>query len=65
MIVNFNVTALNVVTPVEIDFWATFNKHKQISQYDASFRYLQWQFQTLYDIGMEIFHLNTTHQVSR
>ncbi|KAL8936128.1 MAG: hypothetical protein Q9216_005095 [Gyalolechia sp. 2 TL-2023] len=38
----FNFTALNLMVPVEIDAWNTFNGLGQISQYDATFKHWQW-----------------------
>lgn len=38
----FNFTALNLIVPVEIDAWNTFNAQGQISQYDATFKHWQW-----------------------
>lgn len=35
LIIDFNITALGVVSPVEVDFWATFNDNDQISQVRA------------------------------
>ncbi|KAI9718660.1 MAG: hypothetical protein M1828_006595 [Chrysothrix sp. TS-e1954] len=61
----FNITALGVVTPIEVDFWATYNSRKQISQYDATFRWLDWQFDYLFDTGAKLFHLNSTAAVQK
>ncbi|KAL8818159.1 MAG: hypothetical protein Q9223_003142 [Gallowayella weberi] len=38
----FNFTALNLVIPVEIDTWNSYNSRGQITQYDATFKYWQW-----------------------
>ncbi|KAL9618502.1 MAG: hypothetical protein Q9204_008393 [Flavoplaca sp. TL-2023a] len=38
----FNFTALNLVIPVEIDAWNTYNSKGEITQYDATFKYWQW-----------------------
>lgn len=62
-IVNFNITALHVVNPVEFLLWATFNKHGQITQYDVTFRYLQWQFDSLMDLGKTVFKVKTRPEV--
>lgn len=59
-IVQFNVTKLSLVTPVEILFWATFNSRGEINQYDATFRYLNSQFDYLTDVGKALFHVNDT-----
>lgn len=82
LIVDFNITALGVVNPVEVcfslsafqqtnivltttkvDFWATFNEAGQIDQYDATFRYLQWQFDSLMSVGQTELGLNSTSEV--
>ncbi|KAL8659976.1 MAG: hypothetical protein Q9226_000139 [Calogaya cf. arnoldii] len=38
----FNFTALNLVIPVDIDTWNTYNSKGEITQYDATFKYWQW-----------------------
>ncbi len=38
----FNFTALNLVIPVDIDAWNTYNSKGEITQYDATFKYWQW-----------------------
>lgn len=38
----FNFTALNLVLPVDIDAWNTYNSKGEITQYDATFKYWQW-----------------------
>ena len=82
VIVDFNISSLNVISPVEVDFWATFNDDDQISQvsasavahfevtltistsqYDATFRYLQWQFDWLYEVGRARLGLGSVDQV--
>ena len=52
LLINFNITALDVISPVQIDMWITFDKEKAIKQYDATFRYLAWQFDWLFGLGM-------------
>lgn len=62
-IVEFKIVSLGVVVPVELDFWATFDGYRQMSQYDATFRYLQWQFEHLYEITKVRLGLNSTEEV--
>ncbi|KAL8716204.1 MAG: hypothetical protein Q9220_000109 [cf. Caloplaca sp. 1 TL-2023] len=38
----FNFTALNLVLPLQIETWNTYNAQGQITQYDATFKYWQW-----------------------
>jgi len=38
VIVDFNISSLNVISPVEVDFWGTFNDRDELSQFDATFR---------------------------
>ena len=35
------------LVPFEIDVWLTFNRDREISQYDVTFRWLQWAFDSL------------------
>lgn len=62
-IVTFNISALNVQAPVEVIFFATFNALGQINQYDATFRFLEWQFDWLLQRGMTMFGFNSTTAV--
>lgn len=62
-IVTFNISALGVQAPVEVLFFATFNSRGQMSQYDATFRFLEWQFDWLLTLGMPLLHVNTTAAV--
>ena len=39
--VMFNITSLNLVVPIEIDTWTTWNTQGQMTQYDGIFKY--WQ----------------------
>jgi len=38
----FNFTSLNLMVPVEIDSWNTYNAAGEITQFDVTFRYWQW-----------------------
>ncbi|KAB8616640.1 hypothetical protein FH972_025975 [Carpinus fangiana] len=62
--VDFNITALNVVNPVEIIFDATYNSLGEISQYDATFRWLQWQFDALAAHAQQQFNLSSLADVT-
>ncbi|KAI4176932.1 MAG: hypothetical protein LQ343_000789 [Gyalolechia ehrenbergii] len=55
----FNFTALNLVVPVEIDAWNTFNQLGQISQYDATFKHWQWTVDYLLQAAGKKFGTNT------
>ncbi|KAL8635824.1 MAG: hypothetical protein Q9228_006722 [Teloschistes exilis] len=56
----FNFTALNLVIPVEIGTWNTYNAQGQITQYDASFKYWQWAFDYLLQAAAKKFATNST-----
>lgn len=56
----FNFTALNLVLPVRIDTWNTFNSQKQISQYDATFVWWDWAFATLLKAAARVLGANST-----
>ncbi|KAL9607216.1 MAG: hypothetical protein Q9167_007846 [Letrouitia subvulpina] len=58
--VMFNFTALGIVVPIQIDSWNTYNDQKQISQYDATFRYWQWTVDFLFQRAAAKFHTNST-----
>ncbi|KAI4159475.1 MAG: hypothetical protein LQ342_006554 [Letrouitia transgressa] len=44
----------------KIDSWNTYNDQKQISQYDATFRYWQWTVDFLFQRAAAKFHTNST-----
>lgn len=54
----FNVTSIGALLPLEVDLWLTFNSDRKISQYDASFRYLAWEFATVFAAGQAAFHVD-------
>ncbi|KAL9596661.1 MAG: hypothetical protein Q9219_005656 [cf. Caloplaca sp. 3 TL-2023] len=57
----FNFTALdNLVVPIIIDSWATYNARGQISQYDATFKYWQWTVDYLFQAAGQKFGTNST-----
>lgn len=49
-LVFFNVTLVNQVIPSEVDTWFVFNADGEISEYDASFRWLAWAIDDLLEI---------------
>lgn len=59
----FNFTALNLVLPIRIDTWNTFNSDKQISQYDATFVWWEWAVDTLLEAAKPKLGANTTASV--
>lgn len=63
LIIDFNITALGIVSPVEVVFWATVNSQGQVSQYDATFRYLSWQFASMVTLGQEKYNVSTPAEV--
>ncbi|KAL8798128.1 MAG: hypothetical protein Q9182_006935 [Xanthomendoza sp. 2 TL-2023] len=56
----FNFTALNLVIPIEIDAWNTYNSKGQITQYDATFKYWQWTVDYLMQAAGKKFGTNST-----
>ncbi|KAL8661090.1 MAG: hypothetical protein Q9202_005904 [Teloschistes flavicans] len=56
----FNFTALNLVIPVEISTWNTYNSKGQISQYDATFNHWQWAVDYLIQTAGKKFATNST-----
>jgi hypothetical protein len=52
VIVQFNLTDFGIVVPVWIGSWVTYNADKQISQYDTTFRWLDYLMGTLISITM-------------
>lgn len=56
----FNFTALNLVIPLEIDAWNTYNSEGQITQYDATFKHWQWTVDYLMQAAGKKFGTTTT-----
>ena len=56
----FNFTALNLILPLRIDSWNTYNSHGQITQYDASFIWWDWAVATLLEAAAAAFGANST-----
>lgn len=63
VLIDFNITALGVVSPVEVIMFGSFNRDRQLSQYDATFRYLEWQFSWLFGLGMKKFNIASQSQL--
>ncbi|KAG0647323.1 hypothetical protein D0Z07_6924 [Hyphodiscus hymeniophilus] len=45
--VMFNMTSLNLIVPIEIETWTTWNSLGQMTQYDGIFKYWQWLLDTV------------------
>ncbi|KAL8790686.1 MAG: hypothetical protein Q9213_000534 [Squamulea squamosa] len=61
----FNFTALNLVIPVEIDAWNTYNSKGKITQYDATFKYWQWTVEYLIGAAGKKFGTNSAEATAR
>ncbi|KAI4105249.1 MAG: hypothetical protein LQ345_007240, partial [Seirophora villosa] len=61
----FNFTALNLVVPLEISGWNTYNARGEISQYDAVFKNWQWAVDELLLAAGRQFHTNSTQATIR
>ncbi|KAL8769004.1 MAG: hypothetical protein Q9209_004921 [Squamulea sp. 1 TL-2023] len=61
----FNFTALNLVIPVEIDAWNSYNSEGQITQYDATFKFWQWTVEYLIGAAGKQFGTNSTEATAR
>ena len=61
----FNFTALNLVLPIRIDTWNTFNSAGEISQYDASFVWWDWAVQTLLQAAAVQYKANSTAAITQ
>ncbi|KAL8949948.1 MAG: hypothetical protein Q9222_003980 [Ikaeria aurantiellina] len=55
----FNFTALNLVIPLQIETWNTYNAQGEITQYDATFRYWQWTVDYLIQAAGKQFRTNS------
>lgn len=62
-IIYFLFPAINQTVPIEIDTWNMFDKDGLILQYDATFRWFQYLFDTLIGIAMPIFGATTPTQM--
>ncbi|KAJ0108897.1 hypothetical protein J7T55_005440 [Diaporthe amygdali] len=61
-VVQFYSSLVNITYPVEILFWATYNSLGQISQYDATFKWLQWNFDTISGLLMNKLNMTSSEQ---
>lgn len=59
----FNFTAVNLVLPLRIDSWNTYNAAGEISQYDATFVWWDWAVTTLLQAAAPLLGVNTTAAV--
>ncbi|KUI58126.1 hypothetical protein VP1G_05441 [Cytospora mali] len=59
-VVQFYSSTVDLTYPVEITFWATYNAQGQITQYDATFKWLQWSFDTLSAVMMQALNMTST-----
>ncbi len=55
----FNFTSINMIIPVEIDSWNTYNAQGQISQYDATFKWWQWTVDYIIGEAMPMLNAST------
>ncbi|KAL8825588.1 MAG: hypothetical protein Q9191_004321 [Dirinaria sp. TL-2023a] len=55
----FNFTALNVILPIRIDSWNTYNSRGEITQYDASFIWWDWAVATLIEAAAPVLGAKT------
>lgn len=62
-LVFFNLSLINQVVPVEVDTWLVFNAAGEITEYDASFRWLTWIIDYLLDIITQSVGDTTTNAV--
>ncbi|ROW07798.1 hypothetical protein VMCG_03582 [Cytospora schulzeri] len=58
-IVQFYSPTMNLTYPIEIAFWATYNQAGEITQYDATFKWLQWSFDTITEVMMSKLNLTS------
>jgi len=56
----FNFTALNLVLPLRIDSWNTYNAAGEISQYDATFVWWDWAVTTVLQAAAPVLGANST-----
>ncbi len=59
----FNFTALNLVLPLRIDSWNTYNAAGEISQYDATFVWWDWAVTTVLQAAAPVLGTNSTATV--
>ncbi len=59
----FNFTALNLILPLRIDSWNTYNAAGEISQYDATFVWWDWAVTTVLQAAAPVLGVNNTEAV--
>ncbi len=59
VLVYFNISSVGLVSPVSIQTYISFDSCGRISQYDAVFKWMDWQFQTVFAAGAAL--LGTTN----
>lgn len=59
VLINFNLSSLNLISPIQIQSYINFDADGKLSQYDAVFKWLDWQFTTLIAAGAVL--LGTTN----
>jgi hypothetical protein len=55
----FNFSSFNIVTPIELDAFFTFNAQGQVSQYDITFRWFDFLQASLIERGMQLFNFSS------
>ena len=59
----FKFPALNIVLPLRIDTWNTFNAKKEISQYDATFVWWDWAFASLLEAAAPVLRVKSQPEI--
>lgn len=59
-VVQFYSSTVNLTYPLEITFWATYNAEGQITQYDATFKWAQWSFDTISAVLMRALNVTSS-----
>ncbi|PLN85321.1 hypothetical protein BDW42DRAFT_160883 [Aspergillus taichungensis] len=63
-VISFNMTSFGgVVYPVTLDTWFAFGPDRKIIQYDATFRWFDYFFQTLVEAAGKLFHISDPEQI--
>jgi hypothetical protein len=63
VLINFNLSSLNLISPIQIQSYINFDADGKISQYDAVFKWLDWQFTTLIAAGAALLGTTNVTQV--
>ena len=59
----FKFPALNLVLPLRIDTWNTFNAKNEISQYDATFVWWDWAFASLLEAAAPVLRVKSKPEI--